>query len=157
MRLFSFPIFALALSVSCFADVAASRPEAPILTEVEKERVVIGSLADIFATYDNGAPITIIHILEFSTDVFLKEPTFWKVRLCGNQGGRLAPAVHTNIILTYSVASHSRVTGCLSLTSSTPWRDSSPLQTVTYTSTHTKRSQQHGQFDQNIINVAFPK
>ena len=70
MRSLSCPIFALALSVSCFADLAASKPAVPTFTQLKTERVVIGSLADVSARYESGKPITVIHILEFRTDLF---------------------------------------------------------------------------------------
>lgn len=152
MRSLSFPIFALALSASCFADLAASKPGVPTFTQVKSERVVIGSLADVSARYENGRPITVIHILEFKTDLFPEEPNLLQVRLCGDQNGRLEAVVHTNITLIYELASQSRLTGCLRLISSDPWQDSSPWQTVTFNSKHLTRSLYHGKSIQSIIN-----
>jgi len=157
MRSLSFLILALALSVSSFAHLAASKIEVPTFTQVKTERVVIGSLADISARYENTNPITVIHILEFSTDVAPREPDLLQVRLCGDQTGRLDHAVHTNITVIYELASQSRLTGCLNLISSEPWQDSSTWQTVTFNSTHVTRSLRHGAFIQSIINGVFPK
>jgi hypothetical protein len=124
MRPFWLPVLALALSEISSAKRAAPKPELHNFTQARTERVVIGSVADISARYENGTSITVIHILEFSTDVFLKEPNFVQVHLCGDQGVRLRPAVHTNITLVYNLASPSRLTHCLSLISSEPWQDS---------------------------------
>ena len=107
-----------------------------------KAKAVVGSVADISTRYENGKPITIIHILEFSTDLFPLEPTLVQVRLCGDQGA-LDAAVHTNITLVYNPASHSRLTGCLSLISSDPFADGSQWQTVTSTSHTVKPSMHH--------------
>ena len=107
-----------------------------------KAKAVVGSVADISTRYENGKPITIIHILEFSTDLFPLEPTLVQVRLCGDQGA-LDAAVHTNITLVYNAASHSRLTGCLSLISSDPFADGSQWQTVTSTSHTVKPSMHH--------------
>jgi len=107
-----------------------------------KAKAVVGSVADISTRYENGKPITIIHILEFSTDLFPLEPTLVQVRLCGDQGA-LDAAVHTNITLVYNAASHSRLTGCLSLISSDPFADGSQSQTVTSTSHTVKPSMRH--------------
>jgi hypothetical protein len=155
MRSLRFPILALALSLSSSAELAASKPELHNFTQVKTERVVIGSVADISARYENGTPITVIHILEFSTDVFLKEPNLSQVRLCGDQSGRLGPAVHTNITLVYNLASHKRLTGCLSLISSEPWQHSITPQTLTFNPNKMKRSRQLDKSIQNIINFTF--
>ena len=90
-------------------------------TQIKTKRVVIGSVGDISARYENGKPITVIHILEFSTDLFPLEPNPLQVRLCGDQSA-LEAAVHTNITLVYNPVSQSRLTGCLNLISSEPWR-----------------------------------
>ena len=109
---------------------------------VKTKRVVVGSVADISTRYENGKPITLIRILEFSTDLFPLEPNLVQVRLCGDQGA-LEAAVHTNITLVYNAASHSRLTGCLSLISSDPFADGSQSQTVTSTSHTVKPSMRH--------------
>ena len=106
------------------------------------KRAVVGSVADISTRYENGKPITLIRILEFSTDLFPLEPNLVQVRLCGDQGA-LNAAVHTNITLVYNPASHSRLTGCLSLISSDPFADGSQWQTVTSTSHTVKPSMRH--------------
>jgi hypothetical protein len=155
MRSLWFPILALALSVSSSAELDASKPQLHNFTEVKTERVVIGSVADISARYENGTPITVIHILEFSTDVFLKEPTLLQLRLCEDQSGRLEPAVHTNITLVYNLASHNRLTGCLGLISSEPWQHSSTGQTLTFNPNKVKRSRQLDKSIQSIINGTF--
>jgi hypothetical protein len=159
MRSLSLPIVALALSVSCFADLAASMPE-PLnftqiqFTQIQTKRVVIGSLADISSGYDHGKSITVIHILELSTDVFPLDPPLLQVCLCGDQGRRLKAAVHTNITLIFELASHSRLTGCLSLISSDPWYDLSKWQTVVFPSTQLKRGLQLEKSIQSIVNGA---
>ena len=107
-----------------------------------KAKAVVGSVADISTRYENGKPITLIRILEFSTDLFPLEPTLVQVRLCGDQRA-LDAAVHTNITLVYNPASHSRLTGCLSLISSDPFADGSQWQTVTSTSHTVKPSMRH--------------
>ena len=107
-----------------------------------KAKAVVGSVADISTRYENGKPITLIHMLEFSTDLFPLEPTLVQVRLCGDQGA-LDAAVHTNITLVYNPASHSRLTGCLSMISSDPFADGSQWQTVTSTSHTVKPSMRH--------------
>ncbi|MBZ5667165.1 MAG: hypothetical protein LAO30_21500 [Acidobacteriia bacterium] len=127
------------------------------MTQVNTERVVIGSLADISARYENGKPLTVIHILEFKTDAFPNEPNLLQVRLCGDQSGALGPAVHTNIILAYDLASQSRLTGCLSLISSEPWQDSSKWRTITFNPSTTRRSTQRAKPIQDIINGSFDK
>jgi hypothetical protein len=155
MRSLWCPILALALSVSSSAELDAAKLQLHNFTEVKTERVVIGSVADISARYENGTPITVIHILEFSTDVFLKEPTLLQLRLCGDQSGRLEPAVHTNITLVYNLASHNRLTGCLGLISSEPWQHSSIGQTLTFNPNKVKRSRQLDKSIQSIINGTF--
>ena len=110
--------------------------------QVKPNRVVVGSVADTSTRYENGKPITLIHMLEFSTDLFPLEPTLVQVRLCGDQGA-LDAAVHTNITLVYNPASHSRLTGCLSMISSDPFADGSQWQTVTSTSHTVKPSMRH--------------
>ena len=110
---------------SCPAEPAAPLRESHNFTQVKTERVVIGSVADISSRSENNRPITIVHMLEFRTDVALKEPTLLQVRLCGDQRGRLEPAVHTDIVLVYDLASHSKLTGCLHLIKSEPWQDNS--------------------------------
>ena len=155
MRSLWCPILALALSVSSSAELDAAKLQLHNFTEVKTERVVIGSVADISARYENGTPITVIHILEFSTDVFLKEPTLLQLRLCGDQSGRLEPAVHTNIPLVYNLASHNRLTGCLGLISSEPWQHSSTGQTLTFNPNKVKRSRQLDKSIQSIINGTF--
>ena len=122
-------ILAVALSVSSSANLTSHKHELYNRAPINADQVVIGSLADISLRYENGKPLTVIHILEFSRDVFPNEPTLLKVRLCGDQSGTLGAAVHTNIKLVYDLASHSRLTGCLTLISSEPWRDSSRWQT----------------------------
>jgi hypothetical protein len=100
-------------------------------------------------------PLTVIHILEFSTDALLKEPALLQVRLCGDQSGRLGPAVHTNITLVYDLASKNRLTGCLSLITSEPWQHSITRKTVTFNRHKVNRSRQLDKSIQNIINGAF--
>jgi hypothetical protein len=128
----------LAASFVCAGNSSsrnATGPELRNYTQVEAKRVVIGSVADVSVRYENGKPITLIHILEFSTDLFpLLEPNLLQVRLCGAHSA-LEAAVHTNIALVYNLESHSRLTGCLSLISNQPWQDSSRWQTVTLTPT----------------------
>jgi hypothetical protein len=152
MRSLWFPIFALALSVSSPAERAVPKPELQSFAPVKTERVVIGSLADVSVGFQHGKPITIIHILEFSTDVFLKEPDLLEVRLCGDQGGSLESAVHTNIRVIYNLASRSRLTGCLNLISSEPWQDASHAQTVSFNPNTVKRSMQLEKSIQGILN-----
>ena len=146
------PILALALSISSSAEPVAPKPEVQTLTQAPTERVVIGSVADISARYENGKPITVIHILEFSADVFPKEPNLLQVRLCGDQGGQLESAVHTNVALVINPVSHSTLTGCLSLISSVPWKDGSKWQAITFNSDKVKRSIQLEKSIQAIIN-----
>jgi hypothetical protein len=97
----------------------ANSPELHNYIQVKTKRVVVGSVADISARYENGKPITLIHILEFSTGLFPLEPALLQLRFCGEQRA-LNAAVHTNITLVYNPASQSRLTGCLSLLSSDP-------------------------------------
>ena len=120
----------------------ASVPELSNCMQVKTKRAVVGSVADISTGYENGKPITLIRILEFSTDLFPLEPTLVHVRLCGDQRA-LDAAVHTNITLVYNPASHSRLTGCLSLISSDPFADGSQWQTVISTSHTVKPSMRH--------------
>jgi len=155
MRSPRFLILALAMSLSSSAETAASKPELHNFTQVKTERVLIGSVADISARYENGMPLTVIHILEFSTDALLKEPALLQVRLCGDQSGRLGPAVHTNITLVYGLASKNRLTGCLSLITSEPWQHSITRKTVTFNRHKVNRSRQLDKSIQNIINGAF--
>ena len=157
MRSFWHLILTSALSVSCSAELATFKSELHTLTQVNTKRVVIGSVADISARYENGRPITVIHILEFSTDVFPKEPNLSQVRLCGDQNGRLQPTVHTNITLVYNSESQSRLTGCLSLISCEPWQDSSKWQTVTFNSNNVERSKQRDKCIQGIIDGTIVK
>jgi hypothetical protein len=132
MRSLWFPILALALPVTSSAELSASKPELQHFTQIKTERIVIGSVADVTARYEHNEPITIIHILEFSTDAPPKEPTLLRVLLCGDQSSRLGPVVHTNITLVYNLASHKRLTDCLSLISSEPWQDSINSQVLTF-------------------------
>jgi hypothetical protein len=90
----------------------------------------VGSVADISRTYQNGKPIILIHILEFSTDQALNQPDLLEVRLCGDEHNTLASAVHTNITLVYALDSHSRLTGCHNLISSDVWHDDGKWQTA---------------------------
>jgi hypothetical protein len=113
------------------------------VAQMTPERIVIGSLADISARYDNGTTITVIHILEFSTDTPLKEPGPLQVRLCGDQRSRLEPAVHTNVVLTYLVASHTRLSFCHTLISSVSWQDGSKWRTVTFGFTNPRQGRRH--------------
>ena len=140
MRSLWFPILVLALGPNSNAGLTAPKPELRTFSHLETNRAVIGSVADASIEYDNGRPITVIHILQFSTDVFPQEPILLQVRLCGNHGHRLEPAVHTNITLVYNSVSHSRLTGCLRLISSKPWEDGSKWHTVTFTPRQMKRS-----------------
>ena len=148
----------LAASFVCAANSSSPNATGPELrnhTQAETKRAVIGSVADISVRYENGKPITLIHILEFSTDRFPLEPNLLQVRLCGTHSA-LEAAVHTNITLAYNPVSHSRLTGCLGLISNEPWRDSSRWQTVTFTPTTVKRSVRRDKSIQDIINGAFP-
>jgi hypothetical protein len=79
------------------------------------KRTVIGSLADGSVRYENGRPVTLIHILEFRTDVFPGEPKLSELRLCGDNSSILDSAVHTNVVVVYGLASASKLTGCLGL------------------------------------------
>jgi len=142
------------LSISSSAEPVAPNPQVRDLTQVQTERVVIGSVADISARYENGKPITVIHILEFSADALLKEPDFLQVRLCGDQGGRLESAVHTNTTLVVNPISQSVLTGCLSLISSEPWKGGSKWQAITFNSDKVKRSIQLEKSIQAIIHGA---
>jgi hypothetical protein len=54
--------------------------------QLKTERVVIGSVADISARYENGKPITVILILEFSTDLFTKDPELFSCACSGEPG-----------------------------------------------------------------------
>jgi len=129
MQIFWSLVLTLALSAISTADPLTSTPELKAFTQIQTERVVIGSVADVFTRYDHGEPTTVIHILEFSTDLPLQKPRLLEVRLCGDQSGKLQSAVHTNITLVYNRASQTRLTGCLRLISSNPWRDSSNWET----------------------------
>jgi len=149
-----FPIFALALSASSSAELTAPKLELHNLTQVKTERVAIGSVADISPQYENGKPITVVHILEFRIDVFPTEPRLLQVRLCGYLSERLAPAVHTNITLIYDLASQSRLTGCLRLLSAEPWQETSKWQTVTFTPNTIKRGVELEKSIQAILNGA---
>jgi hypothetical protein len=121
----------LALSATCSASLASSRSELRAFSQIKTERVVIGAVADISAQYESGTPITVVHILEFSTDLPPQTPKLLQVRVCGDQRNRLQSALHTNITLVYNLASQTRLTGCFTLISSDPWKDSSRWQTVT--------------------------
>lgn len=151
MRSLLVSIVALALSVNSSADLAVSTRGMPDVTQMKRERVVIGSLADVSTRYDNAMTITVIHILEFSTDVFPGEPTLLQVRLCGDQHRSLELAVHTNITLIYELPSHSRLTACHNLTDSGPWHDGSKWQTVTFTPIHPRRNAQYEKVIRRII------
>ena len=120
------------------------------------DRVVIGFLADVSARYENGKPITVIHMLEFSTDLFLQEPTLLELRLCGDQRSTLEAVLHTNITLVYRLASQSRLTGCHDSLSSEPWQDGSKWETVTFTPKTIKRSPHLDKFFQNIMYGTSP-
>ena len=123
---FGLLIFTLAFPVSsCPGESAAPRRTSLNLKQIRTERVVIGSVADVSPRSENNRLITVVHMLEFRTDVPLKEPTLLQVRLCGDQSTRLEPAVHTDIMLVYELASPSKLTGCLRLISSEPWQDKS--------------------------------
>jgi hypothetical protein len=112
------------LSVAVSAEQTTSKPGIHDFTHVMMNRVVIGSVADVFSNYRHGQPITVVLILEFATDDPLNEPDLLQVRLCGDHG-ELEAVVHTNITLIYTLASQSRLTGCLRLISSEPWQDGS--------------------------------
>jgi hypothetical protein len=154
MRLLWFPILALALSSGAFAELTASKVPLRNLTQINTERVAIGSVADISSKYENGKAITVVRLLEFKTDVFVKEPNLLQVRLCGDQSKRLESVVHTNITLIYDLASQSKLTGCLRLLSAEPWQDSSKWQTVTFNTNTVKRSLKLEKSIQAIINGA---
>jgi hypothetical protein len=155
---FGFLIFALAFPVNSNAAAAtAPWPESNDLTQVNTQRVAVGSVADILSRSENNRPITIVHILEFKTDDFWRKPPLLTVRLCGDHSGTLEPAVHTNIILIYDIASPSRLTGCVRLISSEPWQDNSKWQTVTFTSSTRKRSVRLAQPIKSIVNGSFAK
>jgi hypothetical protein len=156
MRSLWLPILALGLSASSSSELATPKPDLHTITHVKTERVVIGSLADISVRYQNGRALTVIHILEFSTDVPFQEPDLLEVRLCGDQGAGLEPAVHTNIRLVYNPASQSRLTGCLTLITSEPWQDSPLAQSVTFNSNPGKRSIQLDQSIQGTTNGPTP-
>jgi len=155
MRSLWLPILTLAFSVSSTGELSSSKPELVTLKHITTERAVIGSVADISSRYENGQPITVVHILEFKTDVFPKDPSLLEVRLCGDQSGGIEPAVHSNILLVYDLASHTRLTGCLSLITTEPWQDSSKWQTVTFSPSKVKRSIHLDKSIQGIINSAF--
>lgn len=125
-------ILAIALSIASVAEFAPYKRAFHDHKPVKTERVVVGSLADISARYENGKPVTVIHILDFSKDVYPNEPTLLQIRLCGDQADTLGQVVHTNISLVYDLASHSALTGCLTLLGAEPWQDGSRWQTVTF-------------------------
>jgi hypothetical protein len=160
MRFLRIPIIVLSLLIRSSADLAVSKSEVRNVAQMTPERIVIGSLADVSARYDNGTTITVIDVLEFSTDTPLKEPNLLEVRLCGDQRNRLEPAVHTNVALTYLVASHSRVTVCHTLVSNVSWQDGSKWRTVTVTFTNTRRKRRdvkHERAIRSIGNAHFGK
>jgi len=121
-----------AQSASSIGDVAASsKVEVRRVTPVKRKRIIIGSVADVSVSQIHGSLITVIHILDFSTDVLPKEPNLLEVRLCGDQSGGIGPMVHTDVTLVYDPSSQSRLTGCSGLISSEPWQDNSKWQTIT--------------------------
>jgi len=155
---FGFLVLTLAFPVtSCPAEPAAPRRESHSFTQVKTERVVIGSVADISSRSENNRRITIVHMLEFRTDVFLKEPTLLQVRLCGDQISRLELAVHTDVMLVYDLASHSKLTGCLRLISSEPWQDDSTQRPVTLNPSTVKWSIRLEKSIQSIVNDSLAK
>ncbi len=161
MRFPSYAILALTLSLCSFADLTLSKPDSTSLPHRTTQRVVIGSVADVTAKYENGQPITVIHILEFKTDPFPQEPEYLQVRLCGNQYEKLKPLVHTNISLVYNPISQTRMTGCLPLISTGSWHDDSRWQPVTFTlgltMTHSKRSVHLDKYLKRTINDTTTK
>jgi len=90
--------------------------------------------------YSRVKPVTLLHILEFSTDRFPQEPDLTQLRLCGDHSPMLALAVHTNISVVYKLASSSRSTGCLSLISVRPWHDGGRWQTIVVDSIRMKQN-----------------
>jgi hypothetical protein len=54
MRSLLIPIIVLSLLISSSADLAVSKSKVPNVAQMRPERIVIGSLADISARYDNG-------------------------------------------------------------------------------------------------------
>ena len=151
MRARWLPIIVLALSVSCVAEQAPATIDLHNFTRIQTERAVVGSVADISARYELGTPITVIHILEFSTDIPLREPNLLQVRLCGDQSRRLGPSIHTNITLIYNLASPTRLPGCLPLISSDSWQDDNKPHTATINPTPVKRSKQRDKSMQDIV------
>src|SRR5438046_9883890 len=85
----------------------------PHFTSISTNRTVVGSLGDVSIRYDNDRQITIIHMLDFGSDMFPGGSDLLQVRLCGNQQAALEPFIHTNLLLTFNLASPSRLTGCL--------------------------------------------
>jgi hypothetical protein len=138
------------LSIGCLAESAMPKPglREPRFAKTES-KTIIGSIADVSAVYENEKPVTIIHILDFSTDQGFGEPKLSQVLLCGNQSEKIEP--HTDISLTYNPASPSALTGCLSLLSAEPWQDNSRWQTVTWDKTKVKRSSDLEKFIQRTI------
>ena len=132
MRSSWFLILALALAHTFSGEPTASTPHVKDFLQVQTERAVVGAVADVSITYKNNEAITVIYILDFSTDAFPKEPSLLQVRLCGDQSSKLGPAIHTNITLVYNLASQRKLTGCLDLISNRPWRDSSKWQTINF-------------------------
>lgn len=145
-------IFWIAVALDSFAKPISPQHDICHFTQLKAERTVIGALSDVSAKYDHGRSITVIHILEFETDVFPQEPVLWEVRLCGDQSNILEPSVHTNIAIVYALASTSRLTGCLGLISVDPWQDSSKWQAIHWNPNNVKRSIHLDSFIQSIIN-----
>ena len=94
-------------------------------------RLVIGDVDNLSATYENGAPIIVIHILKLRTDLLLKELTLLQARLCRSHNKRLRPTVLTNITLIYDLASKNKRPSCLRLIGSDPREDRNKWQAAT--------------------------
>jgi hypothetical protein len=136
-------ILTLALHAGAFEQKASSAPELRQSFEVETQRVVSGSVVDASRTYESGQPITVIHILEFSANLFPMEPKPLRLRLCGNQNNEIQSAIHTNITLVYRPVSHSRLTGCVALVKIVPYIDNGAWRAIRLGSSTEKWSIQH--------------
>lgn len=156
-----YAILALTLSVSSSAEPTHSQRDLTSTAHRTSQRLVIGSVADVAFRYENGQPITVIHILEFKSDPFPQEPKYLQVRLCGNQYDRFKPVVHTDISLVYNPISQTKMTGCLPFISSESWHDNSKWQTITFTLgltiKHPKRSAHLDKYIKGTINGATTK
>ncbi len=103
-------------------------PQRLLAQPVEKllTRTVQGAVEEVWVEHHRSKKLTVLLIIDFSTDVWWQPPRPTPLRFCGDRNSVLNNLVHANISITYSPASPSRSTDCLTLIKAEQLQDNSP-------------------------------